>query len=170
MIGQTPGVVPANVITGLTAWNTTAGAGIRVLAGSSLKLRSSSVLGNATNGVHVRSFLAGAVVTNDTSKIDLGASAAGDPGKNVLQTIAGQSPNAGVGICLEIQPNVGQIVNAYGNKLVTAANPPANVDCATTAGAIKKNTGAGACSGGVAIGVVGNAVNTDQVVTLLCTQ
>ena len=169
-IAQTPGAVPLNVVTGLTAWKTTAGPGIRVLGGSTLKLRASSALGNATDGVHVKSFVSGAVVTNDTTKIDLGASAAADPGKNVLQAIAGQSPNAGVGICLELPAGVGQIVNAYGNTLVTAASPPVSVDCSTTAGQIKKNTGNGACAGGVAIGVVGPAVNTNQIVTLLCTQ
>jgi hypothetical protein len=173
LIGQTPGTVPVNVVTGLTAWNTTAGAGIRVLGGSALKLRASSALGNSTDGVHVRSFVSGITVTNDTSKIDLGASAAADPGKNVLQAPAGASPNAGVGICLEIQPNVGQILNAYGNTLVTAGNagnPPVSIDCATTAGQVKRNTGNGACAGGVALGVIGNAVNTDQIVALVCTQ
>lgn len=173
VIGQTPGAVPVNMVTGLTAWKTTGGAGIRVLAGSALKLRASSALANATSGVHVRSFVSGITVTNDTSKIDLGASAAADPGKNVLQAPAGQNPNTGVGICLEIQPNVGQILNAYGNTLVTAGsagNPPVSVDCSTTAAQIRKNTGNGACAGGVALGVVGNAVNTDQVITLVCTQ
>lgn len=123
--------------------------------------------------MHVKAFVSGITVTNDTSKIDLGASAAGDPGKNVLQAITGQNPNIGVGICLEIQPNVGQILNAYGNTLVTAAmgtTAPASIDCSTTAGQIKKNTGSGACLGGVAIGVVGNAVNTDSIITLVCTQ
>ncbi len=172
-IAQTPGAVPVNAITGLTAWKTSAGPGIRVLGGSSMKLRASSALGNATNGVHVKSFVSGITVTNDTSKIDLGASAAADPGKSVLQAISGKDPNTGVGICLEIQPGVGQILNAYGNTLVTAGssgNPSASVDCATTAGQIKKNTGNGACAGGVAIGVVGNSVNTNQVIALLCTQ
>jgi hypothetical protein len=172
-IQQKPGTVPVNAVTGLTAWKTTAGPGLRVLGGSSLKLRASSALGNATDGVHVKSFVSGITVTNDTTKIDLGASAAGDPGKNVLQAIAGQNPNTGVGICLEIQPNVGQILNAYGNTLVTAAmgaTQSASIDCSTTAGQVKKNTGNGACAGGVAIGVIGNAVNTDQIVTLVCTQ
>jgi hypothetical protein len=173
LVQQTPGAVPLNTVTGLTAWNTKSGPGVRVLAGSAFKLRASSALANATDGVHVKSFVSGITVTNDTTKIDLGASAAGDPGKNILQAIGGQSPNNGVGICLEIQPNVGQILNAYGNTLVTAAagaTQPASIDCSTTAGQIKKNTGNGACSGGVAIGVIGNAVNTDQIVTLVCTQ
>ena len=169
-IQQTPGAVPLNTVTGLTAWKTTAGPGIRVLGGSSLKLRASSALGNATDGIHVKSFVSGITVTNDTAKIDLGASAAGDPGKNVLQAIAGQNPNTGVGICLEIQ-DVGQILNAYGNTLVTAsvgATQPVSIDCSTTAGTVKRGTGNGACGGGVAIGVIGNATDTNKVVTLLC--
>ncbi len=172
-IQQTPGTVPLNSITGLTAWKTTAGPGVRILGGSSAKLRASSALGNGTDGVHVKSFVSGITVTNDTTKIDLGASAAGDPGKNVLQAITGQNPNTGVGICLEVQANVGQILNAYGNTLVTAgqgATAAVSIDCSTTAGKISKNTGNGACLGGAAIGVIGNAVNTDQIITLVCTQ
>ena len=118
----------------------------------------------------MKSFVSGITVTNDTAKIDLGASAAGDPGKNVLQAIAGQNPNTGVGICLEIQ-DVGQILNAYGNTLVTAsmgATQPVSIDCSTTAGTVKRGTGNGACGGGVAIGVIGNATDTNKVVTLLC--
>jgi hypothetical protein len=84
--------------------------------------------------------------------------------------VTGSKPNAGAGICLEIQANVGQILNAYGNTLVTSAKPAASVDCAVAAAQVSKGTGAGACNGGNAVGVAGPSVNTNQIITLQCTQ
>ena len=48
------------------------------------------------------------------------------------------------------------------------ATQPVSIDCSTTAGTVKRGTGNGACLGGLAIGVIGNATDTNKVVTLLC--
>jgi hypothetical protein len=169
VVDQTPGsTVQQNVITGLTSWNTTTGAGMRVFAGSSLKLRSSSLLHNSTNGVHVFAYVDGLTVVDDVSKIDLGASAAADPGKNVLQAPA-PNANTNAGVCLQVTKNQGQVLSAYGNTLVTKAAPVASVDCSGPAGGVVSVNGT-QCAGGVAVGIAGPANNTNQVITLNCTQ
>ena len=101
-------------MTGLTAWQTsgTTSAGIRLLGGSSVKLRASSVLGNTLYGVHVTPFTDGVAVTTDVNKIDLGSNTTTEAGKNVVQAPTGASPNGGAGICLAVTQGVGAILNA----------------------------------------------------------
>jgi hypothetical protein len=175
VIDQTPSATatapPLNAITGLTAWNTTTGAGVRLHAGSNVKLRSSTALGNATAGVHIFSF-ASVPVTNDVSHLDLGV--AGDYGLNVLQAPssadAGAPPaNTGAGICLQVTANAGQILSALGNTLVSFAKPVTAVDCssAATAAKVSSNT---TCTLGVAVAVLGPANNSDVINANLCTQ
>lgn len=178
-IGQTPpaaGAPPTNAVTGLTAWNTTAGDGIVVLGGSSLTLRSSSVLGNSANGVHVKYFVgAGGAHVNTTLYVDLGTAL---NGKNVLQAPAGSKPNTGAGICLEIDQNAGGLVRAEGNTFVTAPGPGGNpaaasADCSTAAVPPKQlsfNKGNGACAGGVSVGIIANAATSNDVDVQACTK
>jgi hypothetical protein len=177
-ISQTPGAAapPTNTVTGLTAWNTKAGDGIIVLGGSSLTLRSSSVLANQGNGVHVKYFVgAGGTHINTTLYMDLGNAV---NGLNTLQALAGSNPNTGAGACLEIDQNSGGLLKAEGNKWVTQAgpggNPPAAaVDCSVAAMPPKQlslNKGNGACSAGVAVGIVANASTPNDVDVTTCTK
>lgn len=165
-VSNTPGAAaPMNTVTGLTVWNTTNGNGVRVSAGSNLKLRSSSILGNAGSGIHVSTYVNGATIVDSTAGIDLGASA-GDPGKNVLQAPAGMQPNVGAGICLAVTKNSGQALAAYGN---TFAQGNAFVDC-SAAPANPALTHDTTCSNAVDVSVQGPLANTNGIVTLACTQ
>lgn len=167
-VAQTPGnTVPQNVVTGLTAWQTTTGSGTRLLAGSSVKLRSSSALGSSLYGVHVTPFQDGVTVVNDVSKLDLGTNTTTEAGKNVLQAATGASPNMGAGICLAVTQNVGVVLNAQGNTFTTVAKN-ATADCSGgTPPAIGKNF---TCLNAQSVGVIGNAVNTNSVATQACAQ
>jgi hypothetical protein len=135
-IAQTGNNPPQNVVSGLVSFASPHGpAGIEILAGSNLKLRSSVSLANAQAGVRVEvgsgsSTDAGAAASNDISMIDLGSAA--EDGKNVFQASLGMNPNGGAGICLSMKANLGATLSARGN--VFEAN-----NCATTAAPLTAN-------------------------------
>lgn len=163
-IGQTPGnAVPQNVITGLVSYGTTNGNGMRFLAGSNVKLRNSASLAAVNgSGIDVSFTTVSGVRNNDVSKIDLGA--AGDPGNNYVQNVAGAGNNGAAGICLDLSPNSGTL-KAQGNQFRTA-------NCASQAAQLtanKKGCGNAACAGGLCdVGYTSSVGNTID--TTMCTQ
>jgi hypothetical protein len=166
LIANTPGAPPSNALTGLAAWNTTLGSGLVLTAGSAVKVRAGSFLGNTDSGARVTEYNDGVMIVDDVTLIDLGASAAGDPGLNVLQAPIGMSPNKGVGLCLAIAKNKGQQLTAAGN---TFAQGAAFVDCSKNPAnpALTHNV---TCTLGVDVSVLGPAANSDVILTAGCTQ
>jgi hypothetical protein len=144
-IQQTPGAaIPQNVITGLVSFQNTGGNGMRVVAGSSVKVRSSAFLANAGDGVIVSTYGTGATAVNDMSKIDLGSGASN--GDNVFQAPLGAGNNGNAGLCIAVAANSGAL-SAIGNQF-SAAN------CATTAATLTMNAAgcgnsANRCASGV---------------------
>jgi len=123
-IDQTPGMPPQNVISGLVAFGSTNGNGIRIVAGSNVKLRNSSSLGNQGSGVLVTDTAA----SSDISMIDLGNPVGPDYGNNILQALVGSGANGASGICLEVRASSG-ILLAAGNLFggATCATSPATL-------------------------------------------
>jgi hypothetical protein len=146
-ISQTGANPPLNTITGLVSYASTNGAaGIHLIAGSNVKVRSSVSLANANNGVLVTGPMGAAV---DISKIDLGTAT---DGNNTFQEPLGMNPNGGVGICLNVPRNSGQLA-AQGNTF-------GSTNCSTTAGVLTANR---FCGGGADVGIVtamGNSIDT----------
>jgi hypothetical protein len=138
-ISQSGNAPPQNVITGLVSYASPNGtAGIHILAGSNVKLRSSVSLANVHAGVRVDMGPANSV---DISKIDLGSA---NDGNNIVQEPLGMNPNGGAGICLSLKTNSGATLSAQGNSFETN-------DCATTAAALTINKVD--CSGFVDLGL-----------------
>jgi hypothetical protein len=165
-VGTSPnaaGPPPLSTFTGLVVYNN-AVVGAELLGATQVKFRGSRFYNN-TIGVRIDTSTVGGVATpDDVSGIDLGKSAAADPGKNVLQSPTNQGANSGVGICVAIQPNKSQTINALGNVWMgTIANgAPQQYDCSTTAAQLTKAqvtacvAGNGTSFGGQ--GTVGNAL------------
>jgi hypothetical protein len=121
-VEQWPGVVGASSITGLVAFGNHS-SGIEVLAGSTLRVRESILIGNAGDGVLVSTFdLLSAPHVDDVSTIDLGRDALNDPGANTLQAPLGRGENGRAGLCLKLTPCAGSTLSAAGNVF-------RNVDC-----------------------------------------
>ncbi len=141
-IETTPGKnAPRSLVRGIVAFGQTGGNGMRIIAGSSIEVRGSVLLGNAGNGVHVSPYVAGKMVSNDVSMIDLGAP--NDPGGNTLQATQGMGNNDNAGICLTVAPNSGKLL-AEGNVF---AGP---IDCSKpNAGKIRLDNRCGAADVGV---------------------
>jgi hypothetical protein len=162
-IAQTPGTAatpaPENVVTGLVSFGNTPGNGIRIVAGSNIKLRSSAALGNSASGVYISSAGVGPGGSNDISHIDLGtpatAGVAASYGNNTLQEPLGSAGhNVGVGICLETRAGAG--------TLLAAGNIFGASDCATAATDLTVNA---TCTLGVDLGIttaVGNDIDVSQ--------
>lgn len=150
-IEQTPGAgTPLVTLDGIVSWANTNGNGIRVFAGSNVKVRRCYLLANAIAGVYVTQYAQGSTISNDISKIDLGTTT--DWGKNVVQASAGSNPNIGGGICLSIAPNAGMTLNAAGN---TFSGPR---DCSTSSpGAITRNS---TCTQAIDIGLPAGGSNS----------
>jgi hypothetical protein len=154
MIDQLP-VAPSGVtigtcvIDGLVSWGGLAN-GIRIQAGSRVKLRNSVSLANAGAGVYVRWTNSGAT-GNNLATIDLGTAATGsDAGKNYLQARVGQNQNLS-GVCIELAANNGAMtLNAAGNLFSGPDTSTPFRDCTTsTPGAVTRNA---TCAGSVDIG------------------
>jgi hypothetical protein len=135
---------PQNLLTGLVAFGNTNGNGLRIIAGSNVKMRGSAALGNAGNGVIISS--AGG---KSISGIDLGTPT--DFGNNTLQGTQGAANNGGAGICLTLPSGAGTLA-AAGN-IFGAAN------CASSTGMVPANhAGCGttaSCNGPCALGITG---------------
>ena len=141
---------PASSITGLVCFGNTNGNGVRILAGSNVKVRKTVSLGNAGSGMLVSTAVVGKVRVNDVSKIDLGT--ATDAGGNTFQASLGQNPNLGTGICMSADANAGAL-SAAGNVFSGGR------DCSmANAG---KLTLSAACGGHTDVGVMGagNSIN-----------
>jgi hypothetical protein len=161
-IEQTPGTPPLNSIKGLVSFGNTNGNGMRIVAGSNVKLRDSVLLGNQVNGLIVSAGVAGAA-GNDISNIDLGTTtdAGGTWGVNTFQEPLGSGHNGGAGVCLDVRNNAG-VLEAAGNIFRT-------IDCALSASALRLNAGAcdnTACTGGVCdLGIINATGNSIDVST-----
>ena len=159
-IQQTAATPPASAITGLVSFANTNGNGIRIFAGSSVRIRASVSLGNQGDGVLVSAAAGG---SNDISNIDLGRAvdAGGTFGANTFQEPLGSGNNGAAGICLQVRNNAGTL-HAEGNVFGA-------IHCATGAGALTTNNGAcdnAACAAGVCdLGITnatGNAVDVSM--------
>jgi hypothetical protein len=145
---QTPvaGTNPST-IDGLYSWVSTQGDGLRILAGTQIKVRNSVFQGNIGNGIHIASAGASAAA-NNLAGIDLGVTgaAAGNAGHNVLQTVGGNNPNIGAGLCVDLATGAGaQTLQAVGNQFALR-------DCSAAApGAITTST---SCTAAVNLGVI----------------
>jgi hypothetical protein len=167
-IQQTPGAnIPRNIITGLVSYQNTGGNGMRIVAGSSVTVRSSAFLANAADGVIVSTYGTGATAVNDMSKIDLG-DATGN-GDNTFQAPLGAGNNGNAGLCIAVAANAG-VLSAVGNQF-SAAN------CATTAATLTLNASgcgnsAARCAGGVCdLGYASAADSTGNSFNVaMCTQ
>ncbi len=166
----------ANEVTGLVSSGSTLAGGILVDTGSKLKLRNSVVLSNHESGIRVKSVTA----SHDITQIDLGTDTTSNAGGNTLQCPrdrsdlcpSGQTPNRGVGICLEIRAtNLGsQVLAAQGNVFATTANDRAL--CASAASPVYRLVTSclpGATSIPVAIGTPTLASSVNAVNVSSCT-
>lgn len=153
-IQQTPGMPPQNTVAGLVSFGSGTGNGLRIVAGSSVKLRGSVSLGNHGSGVLVSATNA----SSDISNIDLGDEVGSDYGRNMFQQPrSGGASNGAVGVCLMVHPNSG-VLRAAGNVFSAG-------DCSTTAATLSANKTAcanAACAGGVCdLGIVGAGNDVD---------
>jgi hypothetical protein len=123
-IGQQPNAKAVR-LTGVVVFDHPQSAGIQVVSGSNLRLRSSVVLNNGT-GV----LLAAAGQNQVFDRVDLGTET--EPGQNVLQDRGpGATPNRNGGICFGDPVNQEpQVVNAQGNRFSPQVN------CAAQAGTL----------------------------------
>jgi len=161
-IFDTPGA-PLSTVSGLVAWGN-ATAGMRVFGGSAVKVRNSLFLGNTTYGILVSSDAATSD-GNNLGTIDLGKSAASDPGGNYLQLPASATgTNTQGGICVNLNNCTGSCpapltenLAAEGNYLVSTTGTLVN--CASSTTAITK----GNCTNGHSDGI---AASTGITVTV----
>jgi len=158
--GQVPvTATPVSTLDGLYGFASTTGDGLLVLAGSKLKVRGSVFLGNAGNGIRI----AASSTDNTVANIDLGVpgAAAGNAGKNVLQTAAGSNPNVGAGLCVDLGTDAAeQTLRAAGNQF-------AGRDCsAASPDAIRLSA---SCTGATDLAIPTSA-DTVSVDTSTCTQ
>jgi hypothetical protein len=143
-IFETAGAAPLSTVTGLVAWGNTK-QGVQLFGGEKVKLRGSLLLNNKQNGLLVTSNDSSAP-SNDLTGIDLGA--AGDPGLNQLQAIAGSNPNL-AGLCISMSPSEGALaLSAEGNVF---AGTSGSIDCSSSTATIARSS---SCTGGVNIGII----------------
>jgi hypothetical protein len=142
--GQSQGVTATSTIDGLYSWASSAGDGLRISAGTKIKVRNSIFQANSGNGIRIDAGSLTAAGIMDG--IDLGQTATANMGHNVLQTQAGSNPNAGAGLCV----NMAGVTGAQ--TLLAAGNQFAGLDCSTTnPGAIRKSTN---CTGATDLGLI----------------
>jgi hypothetical protein len=160
-IAQTPGnTLPQNLVNGLGVIGTTNGNGIRIEGGSNVQVRNCYVLGNAGNGIHVTTHVAGMVRTNTLTNIDLGKM--NSAGLNTVQATIGSNANQGAGICLQVDINTGTL-SAEGNIF----HGPVN--CSQNAGVLTFNNGN--CGGNRDLGIAPSlgTTNGNDIDVLMCT-
>jgi hypothetical protein len=165
-IAQTPtGTAPQSTVTGLVAWGSPDGNGMRIVAGSHVAVRGSAFLSNKVNGVIVST---GAGNYNDISLIDLGDGTT--LGGNTFQGTLSAGANGGAGLCLSIAANRGQTLLAEGDSF-------RGVDCSAAATLLLNTKGCGnsatACAGGICdlgFGAAQTAVTPNAFNVMSCTQ
>ncbi len=152
MINQTSGAAPAtSLLEGLVAWAGQA-RGLRITAGSKVKVRKSVFLANTDVGVRIEQ-AADTAAGNDLTNIDLGTM--GDPGQNYLQLGLGSNPNLNAGLCVSLSGiAAAQAVKAQGN-IFTGPK-----DCGSVTTAVTKNANNN-CTGRVDLGVSPAAITAD---------
>jgi hypothetical protein len=164
LINQTPGTagLATNNISGLVSWKNT-NYGAQLYGGSVVKMRNSLMLANGVYGVLISGV--NSTAGEDTSQLDLGA--AGDPGKNWLQTPVGSTSlgtNGSAGLCVALAncnfptcpARVTENVSAEGNQMVSGTT---QVDCSTSTSTISQ----GNCTGHNSFGVTNAARVTTTV-------
>jgi hypothetical protein len=167
-IQQTPGAaLTQNKITGLVSFANTGGPGMRIIAGSSVHVRSSVFNANQGDGVLISTSGAGATANNDITLIDLGKT--GDLGGNTFQGPLSGVHNGRAGVCLTTASG-GATLAAEGNifsaATCTAGTPTLTLNknsCANSNGQCMT----GVCDLGLQTLTVGTA-NKFDVTT--CTQ
>lgn len=120
-IAQAGATPLTNDLTGLVSWGNK-GPGLKVLAGSKLRLRKSVLLANIGSGVVVGQADA-TPLGNDLSGIDLGV--AFDAGANILQmnNAVTAHPNSEAGLCVTLAPTQGDhSLAAMGNVFAGGRN------------------------------------------------
>ena len=133
-----------STIDGLYCWASGQSDGLRILAGSKVKVRNSVFQANTGNGIHIYP-AGGAGATNSLADIDLGKTGAGNAGNNVLQAAPGSDPNVGAGLCVDLPASAGaQTLAAVGNQF-------ARHDCTATGGGVLNTSTS--CTGAVDLGV-----------------
>jgi len=165
-VGTSPnniGPPPTSTFTGFVVYNNLL-VGAELLGATQVRFRGSGFYNNAI-GVRIdSSTVAGVPTPDDVAGIDLGKTAVGnDAGKNVLQSPANQGANSGVGLCIAIQPNKSQTINALGNIWMgTVQNgAPQQYDCSATAAQLTKSQQTSCVNGnGTSFGGQGSVGNT----------
>lgn len=128
---------PTSVIDGVYSYASADGDGLYILASRRIRVRNSIFQANGGNGIHIASAGA-AAAENSLSSIDLGTTGTGGSyGRNLLQTLQGDNPNIGAGVCVELATAAGtQTLAAAGNRWNgkdCSANPtPSNIRTSTT--------------------------------------
>ncbi|MBN2577348.1 MAG: hypothetical protein JXP73_22485 [Deltaproteobacteria bacterium] len=122
--------------------------GLLIQAGSRIRVRNSTCLGNAGNGIHI--VTSGSGPDDDLEAIDLGTGTDTGTvrGRNTLQVASpAASQNVGAGLC------IGALTDGAGAQTLSAqANLFAGVDCGTTTpGAITVST---TCTGNADLGIL----------------
>lgn len=143
---QPTAVATASVINGLYSATSGTGDGLRILAGTNIRVRNSTFGANAGNGIHIAPAATG--TTNLLTNIDLGQNAGAQAGHNRLQTALNNNANAGAGLCVNLGVDAGATaLRAAGNIFVThdcsAASPGDIRVSATCTGATDLGTTAG---------------------------
>jgi hypothetical protein len=161
--GQNPGAVSAvSTIDGLYSVQSTTGDGLRINAGTKIKVRNSIFQANSGNGIRIASAGA-AVAANALDGIDLGQTGSANAGHNVLQvpTQVGSNPNSGAGLCVDLAADAGT------PTLMAVGNLFAGHDCSTSnGGAIQKSP---TCTGATDLGVIQASGTTVTVNVSSCT-
>jgi hypothetical protein len=167
-------------ITGLYSANS-AGDGLQILAGSRLKVRSSTILDNRGSGIRIASTgtpaddILGTTTAN--ARIDLGTSptttGAVSPGRNTLQTATGASANTGAGLCVDNGVATGtggtaQNLYAEGNLFAAGATTGTR-DCTSNNPVRTLNVGDN-CTGAADLGISATLTSNVNVQTDYCVQ
>jgi hypothetical protein len=111
---------PLNLIDGVNAFGNGSALslanGLRLFAGSNVRVRRSHTLANHFNGIMITSQRSAiGTPVDDVTRIDLGSSPSLAPGRNVLQAGMSVYTNGGAGICLALTQNANQTLVAKGN-------------------------------------------------------
>jgi hypothetical protein len=151
-----------STLTGIVSTGSTGGNGIRILPGSSVKVRGSWLLGNSQgSGIDVENNGGGTVTS--VANIDLGTGAS--PGGNTLQAVSGMNPNGVAGICMRLP------AAATTASLSAEGNVFRSTNCATAAGPLVTAANL-SCGGGADVGgtiVATSAMTGNKIDVTMCT-
>lgn len=156
VVFQPTAVTTRSTIDGLYS-SGSGGDGLRIAAGTNIRVRNSIFRNNTGNGIHIVARDPSA--TTLLANLDLGTAAS--QGKNQLQSAATGSANLGAGLCVDFGANAGTT-----DVLKAAGNSFANRDCsATNPGGNGNIQLSDACTSGTDLGITATTtatVNTDN--------